>query len=115
MSNKYISNYFLAIFSAIPISLIAGPAVSLINIILIDISFIILIIYLRDFSFLNGFTRYNVDIKQKDWLETLKSKYKSLTEDKHYLEEWYSIRHKNMKVWKTKFNSFIESCAKKIN
>lgn len=54
MSNKYISNYFLAIFSAIPISLIAGPAVSLINIILIDISFIILIIYLRDFSFLKN-------------------------------------------------------------
>ena len=54
MSNKYISNYFLAIFSAIPISLIAGPSVSLINIILIDISFIIFIIYLRDFSFLKN-------------------------------------------------------------
>ena len=69
----------------------------------------------RDFSFLNGFAGYNVDIKQENWLEALKVKHKNLTEDKHYLEEWYSIRHKNMKVWKNKFNSFIESCAKKIN
>ena len=54
MLNKYISNYFLIIFSFIPISLIIGPAVSLINIVTIDISFIILIIYLKDFSFLKN-------------------------------------------------------------
>jgi len=51
MLNKYITNYFLAIFSTIPISLIIGPAVSLMNVVLIDISFIILIVFLRDFSF----------------------------------------------------------------
>ncbi len=54
MLNKYISNYFLLIFSFIPISLIIGPAVSLTNIVIIDISFVILIIYLKDFSFLKN-------------------------------------------------------------
>ncbi len=54
MLNKYITYYFLVIFSIIPISLIIGSAISLINIVLIDISFIILIIYLRDFSFLKN-------------------------------------------------------------
>ena len=51
MLNKYISYYFLAIFSLIPVTLIIGPALSLINILIIDVSFIILIIYLKDFSF----------------------------------------------------------------
>ena len=69
----------------------------------------------RDFSLLNGFSEYNVDIQQDNWLELLESKYKKLTEDKNYLANWYSIRHENIKVWKDKFNSFIESCVKKIN
>jgi len=48
---KYINYYFLILFSLVPLTLILGSTVSLINILLIDISFLFLIFYLRDFSF----------------------------------------------------------------
>ena len=54
--NRYIDNYFLILFSIIPLSILVGASVSLINIILIDISFIILIIYKRNFGFLKDKT-----------------------------------------------------------
>lgn len=50
--NKHIDNYFLLLFSIIPITIILGASVSLINILLIDISFLILIFYRRDFKFI---------------------------------------------------------------
>ena len=50
--NKYIDNYFLILFSLIPLSILIGSSASLINIILIDLSFLILIIYYRNFDFL---------------------------------------------------------------
>lgn len=52
VDNKYINYYFLFLFSVIPISILIGSAVSLINILLIDLSFIILIIYTKNFFFL---------------------------------------------------------------
>jgi O-antigen ligase len=50
--NKYLYNYFLVLFSLIPLSIIIGSAFSVFNIILIDLSFIILLIYIGDYSFL---------------------------------------------------------------
>ena len=50
--NKYTYNYFLILFSLIPVSIIAGAAVSMINILIIDFSFIILLFYKRDYFFL---------------------------------------------------------------
>ena len=50
--SKYIDNYFLLLFCIIPISIILGASVSLANIILIDISFLILIIYKQNFHFI---------------------------------------------------------------
>ena len=50
--NKYINNYFLLLFCLIPLTILAGSLVSLINVILIDISFLILLIYKRNFEFL---------------------------------------------------------------
>lgn len=52
MFDKYVQNYFLGLFSIIPISIIIGPSISLINIILIDISFLILLICKKDFFFI---------------------------------------------------------------
>ena len=52
--NKYISNYFLILFSLIPISLVLGATVSLVNILLIDISFLIIIFYFKDFTFVRS-------------------------------------------------------------
>lgn len=52
--NKYVNNYFLLLFSIIPLTFIAGSAILVTNVLLINISFIILIIYLKDFSFLKS-------------------------------------------------------------
>jgi len=54
--NKYTYNYFLFLFSIIPITIIIGSAVSLINILIIDLSFIILLIYKKNFYFLKNKT-----------------------------------------------------------
>lgn len=52
MISKISYNYFLILYSIIPISFLFGPSISLMNIIVIDLSFIILIFYKKDFSFL---------------------------------------------------------------
>ena len=54
--NKHIYNYFLILFSIIPLTIIAGSAVSVINILLIDFSFIILLTYKKDYYFLKNKT-----------------------------------------------------------
>lgn len=51
MPNKNINNFFFTLFSLIPISIIAGPAVSLTNVLLIDLLFLILLIYKKEYSF----------------------------------------------------------------
>jgi O-antigen ligase len=52
--NKYMYNYFLILFSFIPLSILIGSAVSIINILLIDVSFLFLIIYKKNFKFLKN-------------------------------------------------------------
>lgn len=54
MSNKLIYNYFFILFSIIPISILFGPTISLINIILLDISFLILLILKKDWDWMNN-------------------------------------------------------------
>ena len=54
MLNIKINNYFLFLFSILPISIIAGSSVSLANIFIIDISFLIFIFFKKDFSFLKS-------------------------------------------------------------
>ena len=56
MNNKTLNSYFLLLFSFIPASIIVGPAVSLINILLIDFSFIFLILYKKDYKFFSNKT-----------------------------------------------------------
>ena len=56
MNSKILNSYFLFLFSFIPASIIIGPAVSLINILLIDFSFIFLILYKKDYKFLSNKT-----------------------------------------------------------
>ena len=52
--NKVQYNYFLFLFSILPVSIIIGSSISLINILLIDIAFIYLIIKYKNFSFLKN-------------------------------------------------------------
>ena len=56
MNSKILNSYFFFLFSFIPASIIIGPAISLINILLIDFSFIFLIFYKKDFKFLSNKT-----------------------------------------------------------
>ena len=56
MKNKILINYFFILFSVIPISIVVGPAVSLANILLIDLSFIFFIFYTKEFHFLKNKT-----------------------------------------------------------
>ena len=56
MNSKILNSYFLVLFSFIPASIIIGPAVSLFNILLIDISFIFFILFKKDFLFLSNKT-----------------------------------------------------------
>ena len=56
MINRIVNSYFLILFSIIPVSIIFGPAVSLINILLIDLSFVALIFYKKEYNFLSNKT-----------------------------------------------------------
>ena len=56
MNNKILNSYFLLLFSFIPVSIIVGPAISLVNILIIDFSFIFLILYKKDYKFLSNKT-----------------------------------------------------------
>ena len=59
MNSRILHNYFLILFSFIPVSFLIGPSISLSNVILIDLSFILLLFYKKDFSFLkNETTKY---------------------------------------------------------
>ena len=54
--NKILYGYFFILFSVIPISIVVGSAVSLANILLIDLSFIILLLCTKEFYFLKNKT-----------------------------------------------------------
>ena len=52
MGSNFIEKYFFILFSIIPISITAGPSISLVNVIIIDISFLIYAFYLKEWSWL---------------------------------------------------------------
>ena len=52
--NNFTYNYFLFLFSIIPMTIMIGSAISVLNILLIDLSFIFLIISLGNYSFLKN-------------------------------------------------------------
>ena len=54
--SKILGGYFFILFALIPISIILGPAISLSNILLINVSFICLIIYTEEYKFLSNKT-----------------------------------------------------------
>lgn len=62
----------------------------------------------RDFSYRNGFSNYNVDARDKDRANLLTHKVNLLMNDKDYLNNWYTIRNKNMSIWKKQFTSYCE-------
>ena len=59
VKSDFIEKYFFILFSIIPISIVAGASVSLINILLIDLSFLILIFFKKEWKTL---LKYEVKI-----------------------------------------------------
>ena len=66
----------------------------------------------RDFSLQNGFSDYNVDIEEENWLSKLKDKHSKLLTDTSYLNEWYSIRDRNVKEWRVQFTDAVTTALK---
>ena len=52
VNSRYIYIYFFSIIALLPISIILGPAISLINVLIISLSFLILCFFLKSFQFL---------------------------------------------------------------
>ena len=52
--NKILYNYFFILFSIIPFSIIVGSAIASINIIIISLSFLIYVFYLKDWKWLEN-------------------------------------------------------------
>ena len=68
----------------------------------------------RDFSLLNGFENFNIDIEDENWYELLEDKYNKLTSDTNFLDDWYQIKEDKEKGWNNSFYSFIEKCVEKL-
>ena len=66
---------------------------------------------LRDFSLLNGFSNYNVDIEEDNWLQKLKNCHHKLLNDKDYLSNWYKLRGEKIDVWHNQFSNFVGMCV----
>ena len=56
MNNRILDSYFFILFALIPVAIIFGPAISFINILLINFSFICLLIYKKEYKFLSNKT-----------------------------------------------------------
>ena len=54
MIKNYIDNYFFILLAILPISILVGPTVSLTNILIFDLSFFFLLIYKKDFNWINN-------------------------------------------------------------
>ena len=55
LNNNFINNYFYFLLIILPISIIIGPAISLLNIVIFDISFLLLILIKKEFKWINSF------------------------------------------------------------
>lgn len=65
----------------------------------------------RDFSLLNGFEDYNVDIQEKDWRTKLSKKIEAMKiPNSSYVEKWYEIRNTKMSEWYEQDTTFIKTC-----
>ena len=69
----------------------------------------------RDFSMLNGFEDYDVDINESDWYRKLKEKYNRMMNDEEYLKNWYVIRNKGMSKWRKQILDFTKKCMGELN
>ena len=69
----------------------------------------------RDFSMLNGFEDYNVDVDDDNWFEKLKTLHNKLMTDRLYLSKWYETREKNIDKWHKQLFDFVNECVSGLN
>lgn len=67
-----------------------------------------------DFSVKNGFSDYNVDIKDLDWKDKLDQKISMLKNNPSYSKNWYEIRNSKMQEWLQQDAEFVERCLSHI-
>jgi len=68
----------------------------------------------EDFSNINGFENYNVDITNPNWYKILEEKINELTRDKsQYLLDWYALRESSLSLWHQKDFIFVNKALTK--
>ena len=68
----------------------------------------------RDFSLLNGFENYNIDIEEENWKEKLDEKVKMLTQpNSQFLKDWYTVRDQQVAKWNQATQEFVNKCIDK--
>ena len=68
----------------------------------------------EDFSNINGFEDYNVDIKNPNWYKILVEKINELTkENSQYLSDWYALRESSLSLWHQKDFIFVNKALTK--
>lgn len=68
----------------------------------------------RDFSLQNGFSEYNIDIRDSNWMELLQDKFSNIKVDSEYRRKWYDLRNTKIKDWRTQFKNAVLECINKL-
>ena len=89
MTKKIINNYFLSILSLIPIAFVLGSSASLINILIINLSFIFLIIYKSEWGWIKN---SNIRILLFLYIYLIFNSFISLDSNLNYLRNFGFIR-----------------------
>ena len=67
----------------------------------------------RDFSLLNGYQDYNIDIQEPDWKTKLATLNEKIKNDRDYQANWYEITKNNMPIWYKMNSDFVLKNKKK--
>ena len=89
MTKKIINKYFLFILSLLPITFVIGSSASLANILIIDFSFIFLIIYKAEWSWIKNF---NIKILLYLYIYLIFNSFISLDSDLNFYRNFGFIR-----------------------
>jgi len=66
------------------------------------------------FSVNNGFSNYNIDVLDSNWITKFEEMMYRIKTDQSYIEEWYQIRNQNMKKWQAQDIEFVQKCLSHI-
>jgi len=67
-----------------------------------------------DFSVNNGFSNYNIDVMESDWIRKFEDMLARIKNDQSYINDWYEIRNESMKKWQIQDAEFVKKCLSHI-